>query len=246
MEIPEEPPIEYLPIWVPPVEHKKISMTIATFNRPKYLQNAVKSVLAQTCQDFHLYIIDNNSLPEVKKVLDQWIGNPKITIYTTTMTEEWRSHYWGCEVCHKFAWTLGDEPYICTMSDDCEMFPDRLEKMSKFLDDNPDVQICFGQQVMFDINGHTRGIRGPTQVVTNGAHYIDGNQVFYRRSLNEEIYPKTKHWVVRKIDGNPDVRFFEELTKRNINMYPVDVQTEKFYFHRFHQEFEKDDALRED
>jgi len=39
----------------------KISVIIATYNRPALLQRAINSVLAQTFKDFELIVVDDHS-----------------------------------------------------------------------------------------------------------------------------------------------------------------------------------------
>lgn len=46
-----------------------ISVIIPTYNRTKYLQEAINSVFSQTCRDFEIIVVDDGSKVDVQKVL---------------------------------------------------------------------------------------------------------------------------------------------------------------------------------
>lgn len=57
-----------------------ISVYITNFNYGRFLKQAIESVLAQTCQDFELLIIDDGSTDDSLSVINLYQNNPKVTI----------------------------------------------------------------------------------------------------------------------------------------------------------------------
>ena len=47
----------------------RVTVTIPTYNRCRYLGEALDSVLAQTYQDFQIYITDNGSTDDTQNIV---------------------------------------------------------------------------------------------------------------------------------------------------------------------------------
>jgi len=58
-----------------------VSIVLPVFNHKKFLEASIKSVLAQTYQDFELIIIDDGSEENIEPILTKYFGHPKIRIY---------------------------------------------------------------------------------------------------------------------------------------------------------------------
>ena len=57
-----------------------VDIIIPNYNKAKYLEDAIKSVLGQKYTNWNLYIIDDNSKDGSVKILEKFRDNPKITI----------------------------------------------------------------------------------------------------------------------------------------------------------------------
>ena len=60
----------------------RIAILMATYNGAKYLREQIDSLLAQTCQDWHLFIHDDGSSDDTMSIVNQYIEThpDKITI----------------------------------------------------------------------------------------------------------------------------------------------------------------------
>ncbi|HET7513107.1 MAG TPA: glycosyltransferase, partial [Chthoniobacterales bacterium] len=49
----------------------RVSITIPTFNRPAYLEEAIESALAQTYPEIEVLVFDNGTMPETLEVAER-------------------------------------------------------------------------------------------------------------------------------------------------------------------------------
>ncbi len=114
-----------------PNRSPRISVCIPTYNGAKYLGEAIESILNQTCLDFELIVIDDNSSDGTETVVRSFnderisfIQNPS----RLGLVGNWNK-------CLEAA----TGPYICVFHQDDVMMPDNLAKKIKVLDENPTV-----------------------------------------------------------------------------------------------------------
>lgn len=55
-----------------------VSVNLPTYDRPRFLKEAIQSVKDQTFSDWELIVVDNASGPETKKVVDSFSPDPRI------------------------------------------------------------------------------------------------------------------------------------------------------------------------
>ena len=58
---------------------ERVSVVIASYNAGDFLGVAIESVLSQTYDDFHIYVIDDGSTDSTPSVLSNYTGDPRIT-----------------------------------------------------------------------------------------------------------------------------------------------------------------------
>lgn len=196
----------------------KVAIVLTSYNRPKRVKRAIDSILNQTYQDFHLYIMDNNSISSLKNELRQKYGdNPKITLYFTNIKNKDRLLGWWLSVLINMALEWGKEEYISVLTDDEWYMPKRLEHMVKFLDKYPHVQICYCTR--YDESSHCT--LGAGRVLDNGASIIDHCQVMWKRKrITEELGIK---WI-EIFRGTPDAVFFTAIASFGHKIHPIDIK----------------------
>lgn len=115
------------------------TVIIATHNRKDLLRRAVSSVLTQTCKDFELLVIDNGSTDgtrsAVEKINDgrlKYIPNPEPTA--------------SCDAPRNLGIKLAKGRLIAFLDDDDIWYPERLEKVKKVFDENPEAAaVCHNE-----------------------------------------------------------------------------------------------------
>src|SRR6056297_1274604 len=61
---------------------KKITVVLPTFNRSKFLQESIESVLNQTYCNYELIIVDDGSTDNTSKILSKYNNIDKIKIFS--------------------------------------------------------------------------------------------------------------------------------------------------------------------
>jgi len=62
------------------INEPEISIVIPAYNHARYVEQAIKSVLGQTFQDWELIVIDDGSTDDTGKVIDACAYHPRVTI----------------------------------------------------------------------------------------------------------------------------------------------------------------------
>ena len=106
----------------------KLTIILTSHRKPKYLKEAIDSVLAQTRKDFTLLIVDSGKGgKEMKKVLDNL--DPKIEVRFTGETAELKKKIWVCSWVLNQALKTIRTKYVSFLCDDDLIYPRYVEKM---------------------------------------------------------------------------------------------------------------------
>lgn len=110
-----------------------ISIGIPFFNAEKYLEDAIKSVLAQTFQNWELILVDDGSTDRSLEIAQSFV-DPRIRIIAD-----------GCNrrLPYRLNQIINEAQYdiIARMDADDLMAVDRLEKQIKVLNENPEIDL---------------------------------------------------------------------------------------------------------
>lgn len=103
----------------------KFSIIIPTYNRAVFLPKAIESVLSQTYTDWELIIVDDGSTDNTKDVVSQYSDSRIRYIYQDN-AERSAARNNGIARANGY--------YVCFMDSDNYMKPDRLEKLSTYIE----------------------------------------------------------------------------------------------------------------
>jgi glucosyl-dolichyl phosphate glucuronosyltransferase len=112
----------------------KLSVIICSYNRAKYIANAMESLYNQTIDKslFEVFVVDNNSTDNTKEVCTNYIANNKD--FNITYVEEKRQ---GATFARNTGAALAKGEYLVFMDDDAEANTDFLEKILLFFKHHP-------------------------------------------------------------------------------------------------------------
>jgi len=122
-----------------------ISVVTPTYNRARFLPEAVESVLAQTHADLELIIVDDGSVDETREILEPFLADGRVRYFY----QENRGQSHARNLALKQA--RGD--FIAFLDSDDLWYPDKLEKQLAVLREKPEVDIVHGDEAIIDENG---------------------------------------------------------------------------------------------
>lgn len=200
----------------------KVSVILNSYNRPKYLKQAIESVINQTYKNFELLIMDDNSdIEEVWNVIKEYLSDDRVHCFNSKVSEEERKTT-GCRyaVLINEAIKTIDGEFITYLTDDDYFLPNRLEKMIEKFNSTPEASIVYGCQrkLYIDTEGKTirEEIRSASGILDSAAFCVDHNSVMHRVSCFE----KTGPWGTEDLRCG-DAAFWRKLNANGYKFYPI-------------------------
>jgi glycosyltransferase involved in cell wall biosynthesis len=117
------------------MKNPRVSVIIPTYNRAYFLPRAVKSVLAQTFQDFELIVVDDGSTDDTKKTVKEFQKKDKRIKYI------WQENSGRPAVAKNTGIKAAQGRYIAFLDDDDEWLPEKLEKQLKLFNETKNLGV---------------------------------------------------------------------------------------------------------
>ncbi len=132
-----------------------VSVVIPTYNRSRFVLEAIDSVLKQTYGDFELIVVDDGSTDNTRELVSNIKDSRLRYIYQENQ---------GVSGALNTGILASAAGYIAILASDNIIFEDALEKCVSFMDGHPEVGFCHGQNHTMDGKGRmlrSKKVRGP-------------------------------------------------------------------------------------
>jgi len=126
-----------------------VSIWMLTYNREKYIREAIESVLSQTYENFELIIIDNGSTDGTQSIIDSF-GDSRINYIK-------HQENTGLERRREFEVQTAGKYIAVLDSDDAWSSAEKLKKQVEFLDANENVGVVGTFITLIDSEGRKIG-----------------------------------------------------------------------------------------
>jgi glycosyltransferase involved in cell wall biosynthesis len=123
----------------------KVSVCVPAFNRAKYIGDTIRSVLAQTLQDFEIIVYDDASTDETAEVVAQ-LKDDRLSYYRQPQNVGIAKNRTSCIRAARgkyIAWLDADDLY----------YPQAIETQSRLLDNHPNVALVHSAYDVIDHAG---------------------------------------------------------------------------------------------
>lgn len=191
-----------------------ISCIVASYNRPTFLRQALKSIQDQTHKEYEVILVDDSTKMDVFSIAREF-KFPNLHIFHQDVAPEERKlvNRLGVNINAGLFWAGGE--LICYLADDDYYFPAWFEKASAYFEAHPAVQVGFGilkYSTSREMDIAEMGeIRYWDEIIKDPMGRLDHNQVIHRR-----FDPIQKWQEGIGTEMNVDGWFFSQLA----NLYP--------------------------
>ena len=225
---------------VSPDYRGKVSIIMPVYNREKYLEQAIKSILGQSYSNFELIIIDDGSTDNSLNITREFAEQDKrVTVITL-------KEHQGVAVARNEGLKRAQGGFITQFDSDDVMLPDAIKLRVEFLNSNPDIDLVFGKiHQCIDKDGMV--------IESKYSEYIRYMQHFYEMNKDYDFYEKVKKlefgvpnvnstsmfrrdvffrsgYYEESIIHGSDVEFFFRILKR----FSISFLNEPLLLHRLH------------
>ncbi|MBY3167864.1 glycosyltransferase family 2 protein [Rhizobium laguerreae] len=122
-----------------------VSVIIPTYNRARFIREAIESVFSQTYRDFELIVIDDGSTDETAKIVRALVDNRLNFI---------RQENRGRSAARNRAIALARGRYIAFLDSDDMYLPDKLAQQVDYMDSHPEDGMIYTSAMCIDGDGN--------------------------------------------------------------------------------------------
>lgn len=199
----------------------KISCILTSYNRPRMIRQALKSLVDQTYKNFELLVFDDSTVFNVMDVLADF-KFPSLQVHHTVLTAEERRARGRLGVNCNHGLYLAQGDLVCWLCDDDYYYPEWFANAAAFFSHphNQEKKVGFGalsycknKDMEFPIGGMGIWINAP---VHQPGNVLDHNQVIHRRFTPPFHWPEDFHSSVA-----PDAAYFTSLAQAGHTFFPI-------------------------
>ena len=136
------------------INNTLVDIILPNYNKGKYLEEAINSVIAQTYENWQLYIIDDNSTDNSLQIIDKFSNLKNIKIIKLYKNK-------GPAFCRNYGMRISKAKYISFIDSDDIWFKQKLEKQIYFMESN-NFDFTYTDYVPFFQNNGEKKFKGRT------------------------------------------------------------------------------------
>ncbi|MBL7069008.1 MAG: glycosyltransferase [Candidatus Omnitrophica bacterium] len=151
--------------------HKpKVSIVIPSYNRARFLPEAIDSVIIQTYRNFEIVVVDDGSTDNTKEIMAEYVKK-----YTSKVRYFYQENQGEAGARNRGIKESRGE-YIAFLDSDDIWVQDKLEIQVRLLADNPDVGLTYGRAKRVNEKGEYLDMK-PTQPAIKAIHFLQGKRL---------------------------------------------------------------------
>ena len=170
----------------------KVSVIVTSYNLDRYVGDALRSVEAQTMQDFEVLLIDDCSTDSTgDHMLDRWAGDKRWSYLRTPSNLKLTG-------ARNYGWQHAKGKYILFLDADDMLAPNALDVLATALDQRTDIHIAFGHlDTMSDDGANRQRNPWPGDSFDWHAQIAHLNQLPYAAMVRREVLERSGGYRTR-------------------------------------------------
>jgi glycosyltransferase involved in cell wall biosynthesis len=137
-----------------------VTVITPTYNRVRWLPEAIESVFAQTLTDFEHIVLDDGSTDDTASLLEEWASREPERF-------RWTSHEnMGQIATVNKGFTMARGQYVFLLNSDDFLYPEALERLVEGLQADPDALAVFSDYRVIDEDGQSIMEIGPSDITS--------------------------------------------------------------------------------
>lgn len=149
----------------------EISIGLTYYNNADTISDALRSIFAQTFQDWELIIVDDNSKDDSFEIVRS-VNDPRVRVYRETQR---KGFVWALNhMTH-----LARGAYYARMDADDMMHPERLSKQIEYLKCNQNIDVVDTAMYSMDQQCRGIGVRGLDPIDSRPSVLLSGNFIYH-------------------------------------------------------------------
>lgn len=195
------------------------SIIMPAYNAEKFISDAIKSVLSQTYKNFELIIIDDCSLDQTVKVVQNYIAQDKRVNLVKKEKNQGVAETRNTGLNH----AKGD--FVAFLDSDDKWAEDKLEKQLAVLKERNDVDVVYGSYYRFNNDGIKNIVKVPN--LLDKKELLKGNPIGNLTA----IYNFKKYSQIRQKNiGHEDYLFWLEIFNSSPDVKGIGIQEPIAYY----------------
>jgi glycosyltransferase involved in cell wall biosynthesis len=179
-----------------------VSIILPLYRSERHIRATLRSVLAQTHENWELVIVDDGS-PDDSAAICRAMGDERLRIFRRRNTGSCRARNFGITEAR------GD--FIAFIDHDDTWLPDKLEKHLAHLRRRPAVGVSYGPSAFMDVEGRPLGLFQVPRLAD-----IDAREIICRCPIGNGSVPLIRREVLEEVkfseyrDGVPEDMYFDD------------------------------------
>lgn len=180
-------------------DRPRFTILCATYNQAAYLEESINSVLAQTCNDYEMVIVDDGSTDEtpdtLRALLERMPAEQRERFVVQRIANS------GQTGAYERGFALSRGEYVCLLDSDDRFLPDKLAVLEGAVREHPDAGLLMHPLRVVDPVGRSTGVVRPQgaglssgdireQMRRNARHSAPGaSGLVFRRDVLARLFP---------------------------------------------------------